>query len=123
MHSKQILKVDFCRALDFLHWQIELLALEDPKVLISKSMSRRAMKHQSLLGVVDVEEIGVQNGLNKTCDDRDGLKVALCGIAIDPVGNVQGSVSTQGKEVVGGDGLCLACSLQHEQLGKNGNSF
>lgn len=70
--------------------------------------------NESLLGVVDVEEVGVQNSLDETCDDRNWLKVALGGITVDPVGNVQGSVSTESEEVVGGDGLCLACSLQHE---------
>jgi hypothetical protein len=66
---------------------------------------------QSLLCVVDVEEIRVQNSLDETCDNRNGLKVALGDPTVDPVGNIQGSISTQSEEVVGGNGLCLACSL------------
>jgi hypothetical protein len=57
-------------------------------MMVSELLSREQRQRRSLLGVVDVEEIGVQNSLNKTCNDRDGLKVTLSGIAIDPIGNI-----------------------------------
>lgn len=94
----------YCDFPSHLYGKLELLALED-------------------LGVVHVEEIAVQNRLNDT--SRDGnvvhLVVGLGKVSVDPVGNVKGTVSTEGEEVVGGDGLGLASSLQHEELGKNGN--
>lgn len=88
------------------HGQLELLALEN-------------------LVVVDVEEVRVQNRLNETSNNGNPVDLVLVGrlhqVSVDPVGNVQGAVATEGKEVVGGDGLGLASSLQHEQLGKNGH--
>lgn len=80
-------------------------------MMVSESIPKRFSVDQSLLGVVDVEEIGVQDSLDETCNDRNGLKVALGGITVDPVGDIQGSVCAQSEEVVGGNGLCLACSL------------
>lgn len=108
--------------MDRLHGQVELLALEDP-ARKSVSRSEEYMWDQSVLGVVNVEEVRVQNSLNQTCDDRNRLKVALSEPAVDPVGDVKGSVSTEGEQIVGGDSLCFAGSLQHEQLGQNGDSF
>ncbi len=86
--------------------QLELLALEN-------------------LGVVDVEEIAVQNGLDQAGDNGNpvGLVVGLGKVAVDPVGNVEGAVAAEGKEIVGGDGLGLAGALQHEELGQDGNGL
>ena len=39
---------------------------------------------------------------------------------VDPVRNVQSPVKAERSEVVGGDGLRLAGSLEHEQLGQDG---
>jgi hypothetical protein len=57
-------------------------------MMVSESLPGEQRQCRSLLGVVDVEEIGVQNSLNKTCDDRDGLKVTLGDPTVDPVGNI-----------------------------------
>lgn len=77
------------------------------------------------LGVVDVEEVAVQNGLDQAGDNGNpvGLVVGLGKVAVDPVGDVEGAVATKGKEVVGGDGLGLTGALQHEELGQNSNGL
>lgn len=87
------------RALD---GKLELLALED-------------------LVVVNVEEIAVQNSLDETSNDGDpiSLVVRLDGVTVDPVGDVQGAVDTEGEEVVSGDCLCFTGALKHEELGQN----
>lgn len=49
--------------------------------------------------------------------------VGLGKVAVDPVGNVEGAVAAEGKEVVGGDGLGLAGALEHEELGQDGDGL
>lgn len=49
--------------------------------------------------------------------------VGLSKVSVDPVGDVEGTVGAEREEVVGGDGLGLARSLQHEKLGENRNRF
>lgn len=49
--------------------------------------------------------------------------MALGEVSVDPVGNVQCPVDAQGKEIMRGDCLGLACSLQHEELRQNGHAF
>lgn len=44
-------------------------------------------------------------------------------VSVDPVGNVQGTVCAEGEEIVGSDCLGLAGSLQHEELGEDGDGF
>jgi hypothetical protein len=39
MHPKQSREYNFDRTLYCLHWQVELLALEDPKVMVSELCS------------------------------------------------------------------------------------
>jgi hypothetical protein len=84
--------------------ELELLALHD-------------------LGVVDVEEVAVQDGLNDTGDNGNGVDLVVClrKVSVDPVGNVESAVAAEGEEVVGGDGLGLTSSLKHKELGKNGH--
>lgn len=88
----------------YLDRELELLALED-------------------LGVVDVEEVTIQDSLNNAGNDGDpiSLVVGVHEISVDPVRNVQGSVATQSEQVVRCDGFGLASSLKHEELGKNGH--
>jgi hypothetical protein len=47
--------------------------------------------------------------------ERDPIKLMKI-LPIDPVEQVHGSIATQNKQVVGRDGLGLACPLKHEQL-------
>ena len=46
----------------------------------------------SLLGVVDVEEIRVENGLDNTSQNRYRVEKAFEEIPINPVGNVERSI-------------------------------
>lgn len=46
--------------------------------------------------------------------------MALYKVTVHPVGDVQHTVDTQGKDVMNGNVFCFACSLQDEQLRKNG---
>lgn len=77
------------------------------------------------LGVVDVEEVAVEDGLDQAGNDGDpvGLVVGLGKVAVNPVGNVKSAIAAEGKEVVSGDGLGLAGALQHEELGQDGDGF
>lgn len=88
----------------YLYRQLELLALHD-------------------LGVVDPEEVRVQNRLDDASDDGDpvGLVLRLGQVAVDPIGDVEPAVDAQGEQVVRGDGLGLACALQHKQLRQDGH--
>jgi hypothetical protein len=82
--------------------ELELLALED-------------------LGVVHVEEVAVQDGLNNTGNNGDGVDLVVClgKVSVDPVRDVKSAVATEGEEVVGGDSLGLTSSLKHEELRKD----
>lgn len=78
---------------------------------------------RDVLLVVDIEEVTVEDSLEQTRDPSDPVSVALGDVAVDPVEEVEASVGAECKQVVGGDGLCLACALQHEQLGQNRNGL
>lgn len=84
--------------------QLELLALEN-------------------LVVVDVEKVAVENRLDQAGDNGNPihLMVGLCDVAVDPVGDVEGAVESEGEEVVSRDGFCLASALQHKQLREDGH--
>lgn len=87
---------------DSLDRELELLSLHD-------------------LGVVDVEEVAVQDGLNDTCNNGDGVNLVVClgEVSVDPVGDVKSAVAAESEEVVSSDSLGLTSSLKHEELRKN----
>ena len=60
--------------------ELELLALED-------------------LGVVDIEEVAVENGLYDAGNDGNPANLVLCfhGVPVDPVGDVESSVASEGE--------------------------
>lgn len=78
---------------------------------------------QILLGdslrVIDVEEIRVQDRLDDTCNNGDGIVEArnLEKVPVDPVWYVQRSVGAKRKQIVRRNSLCFPSSLQHEELG------
>lgn len=82
--------------------ELELLALEN-------------------LGVINIEKVAVEHSLNDASNDGDPFHLVLCveGQSVDPVGNVQGAVNSEGKQIMCCNGLGLASSLQHEELGQN----
>lgn len=49
--------------------------------------------------------------------------VGLGEVAVQPVGEVETSVDTESEKIVRRDGLSLSGALEHEQLGKNGDSL
>lgn len=77
------------------------------------------------LGVVDIEKVAVENCLNNASNNRDPvhLVVGLHCVSVDPVGDVQGTVDAERKEVVGRDGLSLTGALQHEELRQDGDGL
>lgn len=74
-----------------------------------------------ILGVVNVEEIRVEDRLDDASDDGDDIEMALGEITVHPVRDVEGSVGTERKQIVRGDGFGLAGPLQHEELGQDSN--
>lgn len=78
-----------------------------------------------LLCPVNVEEIGVQNGLDDTRNDGDWVVEPryLEEISVDPIGNVQCPIGAECEQVMGCDCLRFASSLEHEELGQDGNRF
>lgn len=78
-----------------------------------------------LLGIVDVEEVGVQNCLDDACNNGNWVVEAwhIKEVAVDPVGNVQRPVCAEREQIVGCDCLCLAGSLQHKELWEDGDRF
>lgn len=87
----------FLHILGDLHGKFETLTLHD-------------------LGIVDVEEVRVHNRLQNTSQNRNVVRPAFEKVTIDPVRNVQCSVNPQCKNVMSGDVLRRARSLQHIQL-------
>lgn len=71
-----------------------------------------------LLVVVNVKEIRVKQRLNDAGNNGHRLEGTLEGgfgeIAEDPVRDVECPIESQSKQIVGGDGVCLPGSLQHE---------
>ena len=72
-------------------------------------------------GVVNVEEVGVEDSLDEACNHGNGIKVALGKVAVYPVEDVQGAVDAQGKEIMGGDSLRFTSPLEHEKLREDGD--
>lgn len=114
----------------FLHWKLEALSFEDPitrerkkKCQFSQTTPVESGTERNSLRVIDPEKVRVQDCLDDAGNDRDGVEMALCKVAIDPVGDVQGSVDAQGEQVVGGDGLGFPRPLQHEQLRQDGDTL
>lgn len=73
------------------------------------------------LVVVDVEEVGVDEGLEHTGGDADDVQALLGEVSVDPVGDVEGSVQAQGKDVVDGEQVALALALEHKELREDGH--
>lgn len=72
---------------------------------------------------VDVEEVEVKPGLHQSSCDSYGIHHVLRKVSIYPVGKVQSTIKTQSGQVVRCNCLRLASTLQHEQLGENGDRF
>jgi len=67
-------------------------------------------------GDIKVEEVTVEDSLDHTGHYGDHVKEALKVETPDPVEEIQGPIQAQTEQVVGGDGLCLACLGDHEEL-------
>jgi len=92
------------RHLSHLHRQSELLALQH-------------------LSIVDPEEIRIEDGLDQAGQDGDAVGEILGEVAPDPIGDIQGAITTQGEQVMRGDGLGLAGALQEEELRQDGDAL
>jgi len=55
--------------------------------------------------------------------DGDYVVESFGVVSVDPVDDVEGPVGAQGKQVVRGDGLCLAGLGDHEELGEDGHGL
>lgn len=72
---------------------------------------------------VEVEEVGVENGLNDSGNNGDWVEEALGVVSINPVEDVEESVRSEGKEIVSGDSFSVSSSRKHEELGHDGDGF
>jgi hypothetical protein len=97
-----------------------LLSLFKTPVIIRLYWQRKLLPLQHL-GVVNPEEVGIQDGLHKPCQHTDYIPMSLKHVPVDPIGNVESAVESQCKQVVGCNRLCLTSSLQQEKLGQDGN--
>jgi len=69
-------------------------------------------------GIIDPEEIRIQNSLYHACHVRNGITICILReVAIYPIWDVQCTIYPQSEDIMCGDCFCLACSLQHEELG------
>ena len=74
-------------------------------------------------GNIEVEEVAVEHGLYASGNHSNQVEEALEVVAVDPVQDVQGTVWTQGKEIMRRDGLGLSGLADHKQLGQDGNGL
>jgi len=84
----------------FLGWQLQFLALQH-------------------FGNVKIEEITVQDRLNNSSKDRNEVVVRFVGVAVDPVKDVECSISPQRKQVMARDCFSFTGFRYHEQLWKD----
>lgn len=74
------------------------------------------------LGVVDVEEIAIENSLDNASNNGYPIKLVLGvhKVSIDPVGNIQSSVAAKSKKVMCSNSFGLTGSLKHKKLWQDG---
>jgi hypothetical protein len=79
---------------------------------------------ENSLGVVDPEEVGVQDRLNDAAQHRNWIPIAaLCEESPDPVGDVKCSVGAERKEIMRRDRFGFTSPLQHEELWEDRNGL
>jgi hypothetical protein len=78
-----------------------------------------------LLCVVDPEEVGIQNSLNDTSNNRNRVEEPrdLEEIPVNPIGDIQRPVRAKRKEIMGRNRLGFARPLEHKELRKNSYGF
>lgn len=67
-----------------------------------------------ILVIVDPEKVRVQNGLQDPRKNGDGVPMAFRKVPVEPIEDVECSISAQSKEIVCGDCFGFAGSLEHE---------
>lgn len=72
---------------------------------------------------VEVKEVDVEDGLNDTSNNSNGVEEAFSVVAVNPVENVKSTIHTQHEEIVTGDGFSLPGLGHHEQLRENSASL
>ena len=70
---------------------------------------------------VKIEKVTVQYRLHTASHDGNQVKETFKVEAVDPVDDVESPVSSKGKEIMTGDGLCLPGLADHEELWQDGN--
>ncbi len=56
-----------------------------------------------------------------TSDNSNEVEEVFRVVSVYPVEDVESTVGAQSKQVVAGDGLCLTCLADHEQLWQDGH--
>ena len=74
-------------------------------------------------GYIQIEEVEVQYSLKNTSNNSNDVIESFKVIAVDPVEDVQGTVRSKSKQVMGGYAFSFSCFRYHEQLRKNGNTL
>jgi len=86
---------------------------------ILKGRRTTKRKNHDLLCEVDVEKVAVQASLDRSCNPDNPVHVGLSVVAIDPIDEVQGAISSKSKEIMRCDDLGLSSLCQHKELGQD----
>jgi len=73
------------------------------------------------LGIINPEEVRVQDCLYDAGHPRDLINVTICEVSIKPVRDIQCPVHTECEDVVRRDSFSFSGPLKHEELGENRN--
>lgn len=66
------------------------------------------------LGIVDVEEIGVEDRLNHARKPCSLVDMAFGEVAVEPIWDVKRAIYPECEEVVGRDCFCFTSPLKHK---------
>lgn len=118
------------RSLSCALYPVQLSTLQQRRICQGRTQGTRLDRKLELLalenlGVVDVEEVAVEDGLNQAGNDGNpvDLVLGLAEVTPQPVGQIQATVDTEREEVVRCNRLGFASALEHEKLRENGDGF
>jgi hypothetical protein len=98
---------------------------EPSSVQIVRVDDAAGSKLDSLAAVVDPGKVDVKGGLDDAKNGGYGIEMSIgfgCG-AVDPVENIQGSITSEEDKVVRVDNCWNGCLAKEKELGEDANGF